>query len=93
MPKLIAMVATAVLVDGVRTVIQPGEELPDDLPSHDATALVASGAAEDPAVTAAAEKARAKEAAKAAAEFSAARKRVQAEQASTAPAAAPTKAK
>ena len=27
MSKLIALVATAVMVDGVRTVIQPGQEL------------------------------------------------------------------
>lgn len=86
MSKLIAMVATAVLVDGVRTVIQPGEELPE-LSPHDAAELVASGAAEDTAATAAADKAQAKDAAKAAAEFMAARQRVRAERASIAPAA------
>lgn len=91
MSKLIAMVATAVMVDGVRTVIQPGEELPE-LNKHDSTELVASGAAEDPAVTAAAKKADAKDAADAAAEIEAARKRVQAEQASTAAPAAKTAA-
>lgn len=47
MPKLIALVATAVLINGERTVIQPGEPLPDDLPTHDANELVGSGAAED----------------------------------------------
>lgn len=88
MSKLIAMVATAVMVDGVRTVIQPGDELPE-LHAHDAAELVASGAAQDTAATAAAEKAQAKEEAKATAEFKAARKRVQAEQASTAPADKP----
>jgi hypothetical protein len=48
MSKLIAMVATAVLVDGQRTVIQAGEELPE-LPAHDVKELMASGAAVDPA--------------------------------------------
>jgi len=48
MAKLIAMVATAVLIDGVRTVIKPGEELPD-LPKHDQGELLASGAAKDQA--------------------------------------------
>lgn len=88
MSKLIALVATAVMVDGARTVIKPGEELPE-LPAHDAAALVASGAAEDAAAKAAAEKAQAKEDARYAADFRAARKRVQAEQASTAPADKP----
>jgi hypothetical protein len=84
MSKLIAMVATAVVVGGVRTVIQPGQELPE-LHAHDAAELVASGAAQDTAATAAAEKAAAKEEAKSAAEFKAARQRVQAEKASTTP--------
>lgn len=88
MSKLIAMVATAVMVDGVRTVIQPGKELPE-LNKHDAAALVASGAAEDPADTAKAEKQEAKDAAEAAAAIAAARKRVQDEQASTRPTVAP----
>lgn len=83
MSKLIAMVATAVMVDGVRTVIQPGEELPE-LSKHDAAELVASGAAEDPAITAAAKKNDAKASAAAAAEFEAARQRVVEEKASTA---------
>lgn len=83
MSKLIAMVPTAVMLDGVRTVIQPGEELPT-LNKHDTDALVASGAAEDPAVTKADAKAAAADAAAAAAEFEAARKAVQAEAASTA---------
>jgi hypothetical protein len=48
MSKLIAMVATAVLVNGQRTVIQAGEELPE-LPEHDVKELMASGAAVDPA--------------------------------------------
>jgi hypothetical protein len=48
MSKLIAMVATAVMIGGQRTVIQPGEELPE-LPQHDVQELTASGAAVDPA--------------------------------------------
>lgn len=90
MSKLIAMVATAVMLDGVRTVIQPGQELPE-LSAHDSAELVASGAAQDPAQVAEAEKADAAAAAQAAAEFEAARQRVRAEQASTALPEAPTK--
>lgn len=88
MSKLIAMVATAVMVDGVRTVIQPGEELPE-LNKHDAKELVESGAAQDSAATAAAEKAAKKDADAAAAEIEAARQRVRAEAESTAAPAAP----
>jgi hypothetical protein len=82
MSKLIAMVATAVMLDGKRTIIQPGEALPD-LGKHDNEALVASGAAEDSAATAAADKEAAKAEAEAAAEIEAARERVRAEKAST----------
>lgn len=88
MSKLIALVATAVMVDGVRTVIQPGEELPE-LNKHDAAELVASGAAEDPARTQAANRAAAKAEQKAAAEFDAARARVQAATESTGDGLAP----
>jgi hypothetical protein len=87
--KLRAIVPTAVMVNGERVVIQPGEELPD-LGEHDEGELVRSGAAEDVTATAAAKKAEAKEAADAAAEIEAARKRVQAEAASTAAPAAKT---
>ena len=52
MSKLIALVATAVLVDGVRTVIQPGEPLPE-LSAHDERELLQADAAENPADTAA----------------------------------------
>ena len=52
MSQLIALVATAVVVDGVRTIIQPGEKLPE-LSPHDARELQQSGAAENPADTAA----------------------------------------
>ena len=88
MSKLIALVATAVMVNGERTVIQPGEELPD-LNKHDAKALVDSGVAEDSAATAAAEKAAKKEADAAAAEIEAARQRVKGEAESTAAPATP----
>ena len=81
MSKLIAMVATAVIVDGVRTIIQPGQELPD-LNPHDARELTASGAAENQDDKDAEAKADAKAAKQAEADFVAARKRVQQEQAS-----------
>ena len=82
MSKLIALVATAVLVDGVRTVIEPGQELPD-LSAHDQRELLQAGAAQNPADTAAQEKFAARAAAAAAAEFEAARERAQQAQAST----------
>ncbi len=82
MSKLIALVATAVMVDGERTVIQPGEELPE-LSSHDQRELLQSGAAQNPDDEAAKAKADERAAAKAAAEFEAARQRVIAERAST----------
>lgn len=80
MSKLIAMVATAVLVDGVRTIIQPGQELPD-LSEHDTRELTASGAAENQEDKAAQAKADARANKQADADFVAARKRVQQEQA------------
>lgn len=82
MSKLVALVATAVLVDGVRTVIEPGQELPD-LSAHDQRELLQAGAAQNPADTAAQAKADARAAAAAAAEFEAARERAQQAQAST----------
>lgn len=82
MSKLIAMVATAVLIGGERTIIQPGQELPD-LSEHDARELTASGAAENPADTEAHDKAEARALKEAEADFAAARKRVQQAQAST----------
>ena len=48
---LLALVATAVLVDGERRVIQPGEPLPDVVSDHDRKELLKRGAAE-PAVAA-----------------------------------------
>lgn len=97
MSKLIALVATAVLVNGVRTIIQPGEALPD-LSAHDQRELLRSGAAENPEDTAALAKAEARAQAAAAAEFEAARQQVQQAQASAAaepvnPAAAKTTAR
>ena len=82
MSKLIALVATAVIVDGVRTVIQPGEELPN-LGKHDERELLQSGSAQNPDDSAAQAKADARATAAAEAEFEAARQRVQQAQAST----------
>ena len=82
MSKLIALVATAVMVGGVRTVIQPGEELPE-LGKHDERELLQSGAAENPADKAALAKAEERAAAKTGAEFQAARERALQERAST----------
>lgn len=83
MSKLIAMVATAVLIGGKRTIIQPGQELPE-LSEHDARELTASGAAKNTDVEAALARTDKRAAAKADAEFQAARERVQQAQASTA---------
>ena len=80
--NLIALVATAVMLDGVRTIIQPGEKLPD-LSEHDARELLQSGAAENPADTAALAKADERAQAAAAQEFEDARQRAQQAQAST----------
>lgn len=85
MSKLIAMVATAVLIDGVRTVIQPGEALPD-LTKHDERELLASGAAQNPDDVDAEQRAADREAQAAGQDFEDARARVQQAAASTAPA-------
>jgi hypothetical protein len=84
MSKLIAMVATAVLIDGQRTVIQPGQQLPA-LPEHDVQELKASGAAKDPAEVASADEAAAMTRVAAERHFEEERKRVQAANASTQP--------
>lgn len=76
MSRLIAMVATAVIINGERTVIQPGQELPD-LSEHDERELTASGAAKNTDDEAALAKADKRAAAQADAEFEAARQRVQ----------------
>ena len=78
---MIAMVATAVMVSGVRTIIQPGQELPE-LPEHDEKELVDSGAALDPAAQAASDKARQQEEQFAQQTFQEARERAMAQQAS-----------
>lgn len=90
MSKLIAMVATAVLINGERTIIQPGQPLPD-LSEHDERELTNSGAALNPDDEAALLKARSAVAKQAEAEFEAARERVQQAQASTASTADPAK--
>ena len=82
MSKLIAMVATAIMMNGERVIIQPGQELPD-LSEHDARELTASGAAENQEDKAAEAKADAKATKQAEADFLAARKRVQQADAST----------
>ena len=79
MSKLIAMVATAILVNGHRTIIQPGETLPELAP-HDERELTASGAAENQDDKAAQTKADARTTKQANDEFGAARKRVKQEQ-------------
>ena len=82
MSKLIAMVSTAIMMNGERVIIQPGQELPD-LSEHDARELTASGAAENQEDKAAEAKADAKATKQAEADFLAARKRVQQADAST----------
>lgn len=83
MPKFIAKVVVALMVDGVRTEIQPGQEVPE-LSDHDAKELKASGSIEDTDETTAQEKADARDEAKASRAFEAERKAVQAAAASTA---------
>lgn len=81
MSKLIAVVPVLMLVDGVRTEIQPGEEV-TGLSPHDKAELLRVGAIKDEAAEAAGAKGAAAEEKKAAQEFAKARKAVQAEQAS-----------
>ena len=85
MSRLIALVATAVIVNGDRIVIQPGQELPEQN-EHDEAELLANGAAMDPESAAATDKAKRQEKQWADREFQEARERVMAERASTAPA-------
>ncbi|QPF74197.1 hypothetical protein G8A07_15585 [Roseateles sp. DAIF2] len=82
MTQMIAVVATAVFLDGKRTVIQPGHPIPE-LSEHDAEALGKSGAAFDPVLSQEAKEKVEAAALAAAGEFQAARERVQAEAAST----------
>ena len=79
MSKLIAMVATAVVIDGVRTVIQPGEALPE-ISKHDERELLQSGAAQHQGDQAALAKADAAAVAAAEADFAQARKRAEEEE-------------
>ena len=83
MSKLIALVATAVLVDGERVVVQPGEPLPE-LSAHDSAALLDSGAGADPAQQQAAAKQHERDEAAAGKDFAQARQRAEQETASTA---------
>jgi topoisomerase IA-like protein len=80
---LIAMVATAVMVEGERVVVPAGSELPPDLSEHDANELLASRAAKDPAKEAAQERKDQRAAAAAQDAFDAERDAVQKAQAST----------
>jgi hypothetical protein len=77
--KLIALVAIAVMVDGVRTLIEPGAEV-KGLSEVDAEALLASGSIEDRAETEKAAKKEAKAVEQSNTEFEAARANVQAQQ-------------
>lgn len=83
MSQLIALVATAVMVGGVRTIIEPGQPLPE-LSRHDARALTESGAAQDQAASAAQAQASAGAAQAAEADFAAARLRALDESAASA---------
>lgn len=85
MSRLIAQVATAVLVDGVRTVIAAGQPLPDELNEHDQRELESNKlATREGAEARAAAKEKAAEA-KGRAAFEAERQAAQAAQQSTQP--------
>jgi hypothetical protein len=77
--QLIALVATAVMVDGSRTIVQPGEVLPD-LGKHDAAELLRTGMAQDATAAEAQAKADKKAEALTKREFQEARERVLAAQ-------------
>ena len=81
MSKLIACVAVALMVDGLRQEFAAGEQLPE-LSPHDEVELKKSGAIKDMTEEAAAEKAAAREKKKADAEFERAREDVAAQLAS-----------
>ena len=82
--KLIALVATAVMLNGIRTIIQPGQELPD-MTDEDEKALLSTGMAQDPAATAALDTADAQAQAQTQRAFQEARDRVRTAQATIAP--------
>lgn len=84
MPKLIACVAIALLVDGQRQEFAAGAELPE-LPVHDAAELKKSGAIKDMGEEVAAEKAAARAEKQSAAAFERARKDVATQLESIAP--------
>lgn len=84
MSKLIALVAVAVMLEGVRQVIAPGDELPE-LADHDVQELKKSGAIKDMAEEADAERATAKAEKAASADFEREKKAITAAQASIAP--------
>lgn len=85
MPKLlIAQVATAVMVDGVRTIIQPGEEIPEQN-EHDTEQLLAARSATDASADAAAERDNRRAQKSAQDDFAAERAAVQSARASTEP--------
>lgn len=81
--NLIALVAVHLIVDGARVVVEPGDPVPE-LSPHDEKELLGSGAIQDLEQVDAAVKAQASADRKAMGDFNAARKRVQAEAASTA---------
>jgi hypothetical protein len=83
MSGLIALVTVAVVVDGMRQDFPAGSELPE-LSPHDTAELKRMGAIEDPAETAAADKADARAQAKAENAFAAQKKAVAAAHDSTA---------
>ena len=86
MSKLIALVAVALLLDGVRTEIAAGEPIPDGaLSEHDITELKKMGSIEDQDEVAAAEKSQNRADAAANADFEKERKAVAAANASTVP--------
>ena len=70
--SLIALVHVALIVDGARVTFEPGETLPD-LHAHDLEVLLESGAVEDSAAVARAEKANAAADKRAAKDFNDAR--------------------
>lgn len=76
---LIALVTVVALVDGVRTIYEPGDEV-KGLHPKDVETLILAGSIEDQSVREKAEKAAEREQAKADAEFAAARAAVQAHQ-------------
>ena len=92
MSKLIALVALAVLVDGVRTEIAPGEEVPaDTLSAHDLKELKNMGSIKDEDEEAVAAKKHERAEVAASADFQRERKAIAAANASTAPSAAAKK--